>query len=140
LTPSGWQTFVQIGLVLARIRDGTLYKVEFNTFEAYCRVKWQDGRHYVNRLISAAQVFTHLVTISHQQKSPKTGARNSGAALSRPDCRTGAEGLGSRRGKGRRPDNPQRRWSKPLSKSSSRPGPQNPLPANPARTRPNSGS
>ena len=45
-------------LALAQIRGGTLYKVDFDTFEAYCRVKWQYGRHYVNRLISAAQVFT----------------------------------------------------------------------------------
>ena len=30
------------------------------------RVNWQDGRHYINRLISAAQVITHLVTIGHQ--------------------------------------------------------------------------
>jgi hypothetical protein len=65
---SGWHTFVQVGLALAQIRDGRLYKVEFDTFEAYCRVKWQDGRHCVNRLISAAQVFTHLVTIGHQTK------------------------------------------------------------------------
>jgi hypothetical protein len=75
LTASGWQTFVQVGLVLAQIRDGTLNKVEFNTFEAYCRVKWQDGRNYVNRLISAAQVFTHLVTISHQNPSPANPVR-----------------------------------------------------------------
>src|ERR1043166_3018230 len=42
--------------------------MEFDTFEAYCREKWQYGRHYVNRLILAAQVFTHLVTISHQRR------------------------------------------------------------------------
>ena len=65
---SGWQTFVQVGLALARIRDGELYKTEYDSFEAYYRVKWQYGRHYVNRLISAAQVFTQLVTICHQTK------------------------------------------------------------------------
>jgi len=41
---------------------------EYDSFEAYYRVKWQYGRHYVNRLISAAQVFTDLVTIGHQTK------------------------------------------------------------------------
>ena len=55
-----------MGLAFARIRDADLYAMEFDTFEAYCREKWQYGRSYVNRLILAAQVFTHLVTISHQ--------------------------------------------------------------------------
>src|ERR1019366_4537536 len=65
---SGWHTFVQVGLALARIRDGELYTTEYDSFEAYYRVKWQYGQHYVNRLISAAQVFTPLVTICHQTK------------------------------------------------------------------------
>jgi hypothetical protein len=38
---SGWQTFVQVGLALAQIRDGRLYKEEYHTFQAYCRLKWQ---------------------------------------------------------------------------------------------------
>jgi hypothetical protein len=65
---TGWSTFVQVGLALARIREGRLYQTGFDSFEAYCQAKWQYGRHYVNRLISAAQVFTHLVTICHQRK------------------------------------------------------------------------
>ena len=65
---TGWSTFVQVGLAFARIRDADLYTMEFDTFEAYCREKWQYGRHYVNRLILAAQVFAPLVTISHQRR------------------------------------------------------------------------
>jgi hypothetical protein len=72
---SGWHTFVQVGLALAQIRDDRLYKVDFDTFERYCQVKWQYGRNYVNRLISAAQVFTHLVTISHQKPEHETQVR-----------------------------------------------------------------
>jgi hypothetical protein len=64
---SCWNTFVQVGLALARIRDGHLYKTDFHTFEDYCRVKWEYGRNYVNHLISAAQVFTFLVTAGHQK-------------------------------------------------------------------------
>ena len=71
---SGWHTFVQVGLALARIRDGELFKTEYDSFEAYYRVKWQYGRHYVNRLISAAQVFTHLVTNGHQRGRKATFA------------------------------------------------------------------
>jgi hypothetical protein len=56
-------------------RDDRLYKGDFDTFERYCQVKWQYGRNYVNRLISAAQVFTHLVTICHQKTEHETQVR-----------------------------------------------------------------
>ena len=72
---SGWQTFVQVGLSFAQIRDERLYKEEYNTFEAYCRAKWEYGRNYVDRLISAAQVFTHLMTNSHQKPERETQVR-----------------------------------------------------------------
>ena len=64
----GWYTFVDVGLALARIRNGRLYRTEFETFEAYCQGKWQYGRRYVNYLVSAAEVFTHLGTNSSQIK------------------------------------------------------------------------
>jgi hypothetical protein len=44
-----------------------LYRTEFHTFEAYCRIKWASGGNYVGRLMSAAQVFTHLMTAGHQK-------------------------------------------------------------------------
>ena len=61
---TGWQSFVQVGLAFTRIRDARLYRMEFDTFEAYSQNKWQYGHRYVNRLISAAQVFTYLGTSS----------------------------------------------------------------------------
>jgi hypothetical protein len=72
---NGWQTFVQVGLALARIRDGRLYRMEDESFEQYCRLKWEYGRNYVDRLISAAQVFTNLVTNSHQKPGHETQLR-----------------------------------------------------------------
>ena len=48
--------------------DHKLYKVEFHAFEAYCKAKWQYGRNYVDPLVSAAPVFTHLMTICHESK------------------------------------------------------------------------
>ena len=52
--------FTDVGLAFAQIRDGRLYRGEFEGFEAYCQAKWQYGRRYVNQIISAAQLFTHL--------------------------------------------------------------------------------
>ena len=46
---SGSQSFAQEGLALARIRDLRLYKVDFDSYEAYGRLKWQDSRRYVDQ-------------------------------------------------------------------------------------------
>src|SRR6187399_1513443 len=51
---TGWRGGLDIGLAFARIRDGRLYRVEFETFDDYCRQKWQYRRDYVDRIISAA--------------------------------------------------------------------------------------
>jgi hypothetical protein len=58
----GWNAVVDAGLALARIRDGRLYREEFDSFEAFCQAKWEYGRRYVNRLICAAQIFRKLGT------------------------------------------------------------------------------
>jgi hypothetical protein len=68
LTRILWNTFVQVGLSLARIRDGELYREQFDSFEAYCRARWEYGRIYVHYLMSAAQLFTHLVTNCEHRK------------------------------------------------------------------------
>jgi hypothetical protein len=65
---TGWNSFVQVGLALGQIREKRLYRETYPTFESYCRVRWQYGRDYVDRLISAAQVFNRLLTICQQTK------------------------------------------------------------------------
>jgi hypothetical protein len=57
---TGWRKFVDVGLALVQIRDDRLYRIEFPTFESYCRSRWQYGRHYVNRVIAAAHAFSTL--------------------------------------------------------------------------------
>src|SRR6185369_17999663 len=37
----GWHTFVEVGKALTLIRDHRLYRADYKTFEAYCRLKWQ---------------------------------------------------------------------------------------------------
>ena len=61
-------TFVQSGLAFARIRDALLYRVDYDSFDVYCREKWQYGRRYVDFLIAAAQIFNQLRTIGSHQK------------------------------------------------------------------------
>src|SRR5437867_3618330 len=45
------------------IRDGKLYRAEHETFEAYCRKKWQYGKSHAYRLIGAAEVVGELSPI-----------------------------------------------------------------------------
>jgi hypothetical protein len=47
--------FVECGLALARIRDGKLYRSEYETFEGYCSDKWGWGRQRAYQLIEAAE-------------------------------------------------------------------------------------
>ena len=54
------RSFVDVGQALASIRDQRLYREEFNTFEEYCRGRWEYSRRHADRLIFAAQVVTHL--------------------------------------------------------------------------------
>jgi hypothetical protein len=60
---TGWDTFVQVGLALSRIRDARLYRATCGTFQEYCRQKWHYGHSKAYYLISAAQIVTHLSTI-----------------------------------------------------------------------------
>jgi hypothetical protein len=52
----GKQTFVEVGLALAQIRDGKLYRAEHGSFKAYCHTKWGFSKSYVYRLIEAAEI------------------------------------------------------------------------------------
>lgn len=58
----GLQTFYEVGTALLAIRDKRLYRADYSTFEDYCRERWQMGRNYVNKLITAAEVVTNLGT------------------------------------------------------------------------------
>jgi hypothetical protein len=42
-------------LALAEIRDDELFIDEFDSFEAYCREKWQYGKRYAERLMAASR-------------------------------------------------------------------------------------
>lgn len=53
-----WQEFARR---LAIIRDERLYRAEFDTFEDYCKARWNVGRNFVNKQIQAAEIVNELV-------------------------------------------------------------------------------
>jgi hypothetical protein len=59
----GWRSFVDIGLALIEIRKAELYAAEFETFEEYCRIKWDFKHSKANYLMAAAQVVTSLAAL-----------------------------------------------------------------------------
>jgi len=57
----GLQTFVEVGLALAEIRDGKLYRASYDTFERYCHERWGFTRQRARQFIDAAAVTTVVV-------------------------------------------------------------------------------
>lgn len=71
----GWDTFVDVGKALATIQRSRLYRDKHQTFEAYCRVRWQYGKSHAHRLIGAAEVVEHLSPIGDKMPRPLNEAQ-----------------------------------------------------------------
>jgi hypothetical protein len=56
----GKQTFVEVGLALAEIRDLRLYKREYGSFSEYCQKKWGWNKSYAYYMIDSAEVVKAL--------------------------------------------------------------------------------
>ena len=67
----GWRSFVDIGLALIEIRKAGLYAGDFETFEEYCRVKWDFKHSKANYLMAAAQVLHRLVEGLFPKRRPR---------------------------------------------------------------------
>lgn len=52
----GLQTCFDTGVALIEIRDGKLYRDEFDTFGDFCQQAYQIGRSYAYRLIESAEI------------------------------------------------------------------------------------
>ena len=59
----GLQTFVEVGNALLTIRDSRLYRLDYTTFEDYCRDRWEMERAHAYRLIDSAKVVANLSPI-----------------------------------------------------------------------------
>jgi hypothetical protein len=52
---AGRQTFIDVGIALATIREERLYRTGYSTFEQYCRDRWEFGARQAYRLCAAAE-------------------------------------------------------------------------------------
>jgi hypothetical protein len=98
---AGQKTFVEVGIALAEIRDAKLYKSDFDTFEAYCRQKWQWDKSYCTRLINAAAV-TKTVPIgtiqneAQARQAAKIPAERRAVAVTKAKAKADSEGRSMR--------------------------------------------
>lgn len=60
---AGLRTFVEVGTALAEVRDARLYRVEWDSFEAYCQARWRLTRKRAYDLMAGAEVVASLSPI-----------------------------------------------------------------------------
>lgn len=56
----GQQTFIEVGLALAEIRESKLYRANFATFEEYCQIRWGWSASRSRKLISSAEAVASM--------------------------------------------------------------------------------
>jgi len=61
------KAFVRVGNALLTIRDGRLYREEYDTWDEYLRGRWDMERTYAHRVIDAATVAGNLLPIGNIQ-------------------------------------------------------------------------
>ena len=67
-------SFVDVGKALLAIRDRRLYR-EFESFEEYCKHKWDIARRTAYQYIDAALVIDDVCSIAHIQPANESQAR-----------------------------------------------------------------
>lgn len=67
----GLETFIDVGLKLAEIRDGKLYRAAYCSFEQYCEDRWEMTGRYARRVCAAAEV-TQLLAKQGFDHVPET--------------------------------------------------------------------
>jgi phage N-6-adenine-methyltransferase len=79
----GLETFVVVGQALLAIRDQRLYRMQYLTFEEYCRERWELSRPYAYQLMDAATVVHHVSAVADILPANEAQARP--LAALRPD-------------------------------------------------------
>lgn len=79
---AGLTKFIEVGSALTKIRDERLYRTTYPTFEDYCREKWDLGRNYVNKIISATNVIGSLAPSTPKPVSERQARELNGLSKS----------------------------------------------------------
>lgn len=72
---AGLKTFVAVGNALVDIRDRRLYREEYDTFDEYCRERWNMTRQRAYQLIDSSAVVAAMSTIVDKPPENEAQAR-----------------------------------------------------------------
>src|SRR5262245_24888202 len=75
ITARALKTFVEVGMALAAIRSGALYREHFRSFGDYCRTRWGLSRPYAYQLMQAARVVANVSAIADTAPATESQAR-----------------------------------------------------------------
>lgn len=81
----GIKTFIETGNALADIRDNRLYRIEFDTFAAYCEQRWSLGESRAYQLIDGAAVAKLISSTTVEKINNEAQARELAPLLDDPD-------------------------------------------------------
>lgn len=81
----GLQTFVEVGMALAEIRDSRLYRSAHATFEDYCHERWGFVASRARQLIAAAESVTAVTVAGLPAPSSERQARELVPLLDQPE-------------------------------------------------------
>jgi hypothetical protein len=95
----GMDTFIEVGMALAEIRDRKLYKQTHTTFEQYLADRWDMSRSRAHRLIEAAKISEVLPT----GNKPTNEAQARELVDLTPDAALSVMQIARKEGKGKTP-------------------------------------
>jgi hypothetical protein len=76
----GLKAFKKVADALLDVRDQRLYRIEYATFEDYCRIKWEFTARHANRLMLAGNVVENLKSDQLVSTDPMAVPENEGQA------------------------------------------------------------
>lgn len=83
----GQQTFIEVGLALAEIRDSKLYRQDFATFEDYCKERWGWSASRSRRLITSAEAVAAMQSVPIGTPVTNEGQARELAKIKDPELR-----------------------------------------------------
>lgn len=85
---SGLRTFIEVGNALLVIREKRLYREAHDSFENYCRLRWNMTRRRADQLVQSAEVISNLLPLREEYENHgsqfSNGSENSGADMPLP--------------------------------------------------------
>jgi hypothetical protein len=66
----GMQSFIEVAAALMKVRDERLYRVDYKTFDEYCRKRWRWRRGWADEQIRASGIVHELTGITVKPENP----------------------------------------------------------------------